>query len=244
MLFILLPVDSLAPWPILLDNVYNINFYIYKFVLNNENFFSAAVALNPEASGMYGTLYINSLFKIDLDLPGRIRKPSKRKEGADPLLPITPARPPRTIPVPVAPVSFSSRRIQGSQNRAAATILFTPRSRANTVKQHGPLPGNQFPPPSPTPQQGQSPLKSVLTLSSNNSSDTEEEVRKELEKLDLQSQSGSQSRSGSRSRSSSHSPRAGPHSTQNRVQRPKGGANDVWKFFEKSPERHTCVFCK
>ena len=142
---------------------------------------------------MYGTLYINPLLKIDLD-PGHVRKPSKRKEGVDPLLPITPARFPRTIPVPVAPVSFSSRCIQGSQNRAAATILFTPRSHANTTKQHrGPLPANQFPPLSPTPQRGQSPLKSVLALSSNNNSDTEDEVRKELEKLDLQSQSGSQS---------------------------------------------------
>ena len=90
-------------------------------MFNNENFFSAATT-NPEASGTYGTLYINSFLKVALDLQSRIRKPSKRKEGVDPLLPITPARPPRTIPVPVAPVSFSSRRIQGSQNRAAATI--------------------------------------------------------------------------------------------------------------------------
>lgn len=212
-------------------------FFIFiKFVLNNEKFFSAAAALNSEASGMYGTLNINSLLKFALDLPSRIRKPSKRKEGVDPLLPITPARPPKTIPVPIAPVSFASRRIQGSQNRAAATILFTPRrSRANT----GPFAANQYPPPSPTPQRAQSPLKSVLALPSNNSSsDTEDEMRMELEKLDLHSQSGSQSRSGSQS------PRAGPHSTQRRAQRPKGGASDVWKFFEKSSGRHTCVFCK
>ena len=94
--------------------------------------FSAAFALNPEAYGMYGTLYINPLLKIDLD-PGHVLKPSKQKEGVNPLLPITPARPPRTIPVPVAPVSFSSHRIQGPQNRAAATILFTSRSHTNTA---------------------------------------------------------------------------------------------------------------
>ena len=208
-------------------------------MFNNENFFSAATT-NPEASGTYGTLYINSFLKVALDLQSRIRKPSKRKEGVDPLLPITPARPPRTIPVPVAPVSFSSRRIQGSQNRAAATILFTPRSHATAKQHHGPPPANQFPPPSPTPQRAQSPLKSVLTLS-NNSSDTEEEVRKELEKLDLHSQSGSRSRSGS---SGSQSPRAGPHSIQHRAQRPRGGANDVWKFFEKKSGRAICIFCK
>ena len=188
--------------------------------------FFSAVALNPEATSMYSTLYINSLIKISLDLQGCIWKPSKRKEGVDPLLPITPARP---------PVSFSSRRIQGSQNQAAAAVLFTPRKQQH----HGPAP-NQYPPPSPTPQQ-------PLTLSSNNSSSgTEDEVRIELEKLDLHSWTGSQSRSGSRSRSCSPSPHTRPHSTmtQHKLQRPKGGANDVWKFFDKSSERHTCVFCK
>jgi hypothetical protein len=195
-------------------------------------FFSAA--LNPEASGMYCLffIYIISLIKISLDIQGRIRKPSKRKEGIDPLLPITPARP---------LASFASRRIQGSQNRAAAAVLFTPRKQ-----HHGPVtgPANQYAPPSPTPHRAQSPLKTAFALSSNNSSDTEEEVRIELEKLDLRSQSGSQSRSGSSSRSGSQSPRAGPHSTQHKAQRPKGGASDVWKFFEKSSGRQTCIFCK
>jgi hypothetical protein len=232
MLFVLL--DGLDRIP--LSNVFYFNLYTYKFMLNNENFFSAA--LNPESSSMYGTLYINPLLKISLDLQAgsRIRKPSKRKEGVDPLLPITPARPPLT---------FASRRIQGSQNRAAAAVLFTPRARK---QHHGPVPltANQYPPPSPTPQRAlraQSPFKSTLA-SNNSSSDTEEEVRIELEKLDLHSQSGSQSQSGSRSRSGSQSPRAGPHSTQRKAQRPKGGANDVWKFFEKSSECSTCVFCK
>ena len=58
MLFVIhseLPVDSLDLRPRLLGNIYYINFYIYKFVLNNENLFSAAAALNPKASGMYGT---------------------------------------------------------------------------------------------------------------------------------------------------------------------------------------------
>ena len=103
-------------------------------------FFSAALNPDSETSGiigMYGTLYINSLFNFFLDLQGRIWKPSKQKDGIDPLLPITPARPPN--------ISFASRCIQGSQNQAAAAVLFTPR------KQHyGPGPANQYPPPSPT----------------------------------------------------------------------------------------------
>jgi hypothetical protein len=224
MLFILhLELDRLDPIP--LGNVYYFNLYTYKFVLNSEIFLSAALNSDLEASGMYGTLYINSLIKISLDRQGRIRIPSKRKEGIDPLLPITPARPPG---------SFASRRIQDSPNRAAAAVLFTPR------KHHGQFPGpaNQYPPPSPMPQRAQSPPKNALALSSNNSSDTEEEVRIELEKLDLHSQSGSQSRSGSQS------PRTGPHSTQHKAQRPKGGAKDVWKFFEILSARQTCLFCK
>jgi hypothetical protein len=63
-------------------------------------------------------------------------------------------------------------------------------------------------------------------------------LRIELEKLDLCSRSGSHSRSGSQS------PHAGPHSTQHKAQRSKGGANDVWNFFEKSSGRHSCKFCK
>ena len=127
-----------------------------------------------------------------------------------------------TIPPP-PPGPFASRHIHGSQNRAAAAVLFTP-----CKQQQGPVPANQYPPPSPTPQRAQSPLKTGFTLSSDNSlSDTEDEVRIELEKLDLQSWSSSRSQSGSWSQS----PRAGPHSTQNKVQRPKGGALNVWKFF-------------
>lgn len=180
-------------------------------------------------------------FSLDLQVQGRIWKPSKRKEGVDPLLPITPAKPAAKTNPPPPPGPYASRRIQGSQNRAAAAVLFTPRKQ-----QQGPVrvPANQYPPPSPTPQRVRSPLKTGFTLSSNSSSsDTEDDVRIELEKLDLQSRSGSRSGSGSPSQSP-RQPHAGPHSTQRKVQRPKGGANDVWKFFEKSPGRHTCVFCK
>ena len=49
---------------------------------------------------MYVHIIYKFSFKISLDLQGRIRKPSKRKDGIDPLLPITPARPPKTIPPP------------------------------------------------------------------------------------------------------------------------------------------------
>ena len=55
------------------------------------------------------------------------------------------------IPVLLAPVSFATHWIQGSQNRAAAAVLFTP--CANSAKQHhGPVPAQQYPPPFPTPQ--------------------------------------------------------------------------------------------
>ena len=137
---------------------------------------------------MYARIIYKFPFKISLDLQGRIRKPSKRMEGVDPLLPITPARPPKTIPPP-PPGPFASRRIKGSQNQAAAAVLFTPHKQ-----HHGPVPANQYPPPSPTPQRAQSPLKTGFTLSfDNSSSDTEEEVRIELEKLDLRSQSSNSS---------------------------------------------------
>ena len=63
-------------------------------------FFFFPAALNPEATGMYARIIYKFPFKISLDLQGRIRKPSKRKDGIDPLLPITPARPPKTIPPP------------------------------------------------------------------------------------------------------------------------------------------------
>ena len=114
--------------PILLGNVYNINLYIYQFALNNEKFFSAA-ATNPKASATYGILYINFFLKVALELQSHICKPSKRN---------------RTIPVPVAPVSFSSRCIQGYQNQAAATILFTSWSHATTKQHHGSLPARKI----------------------------------------------------------------------------------------------------
>jgi len=125
-------------------------------------------------------------------------------------------------------MSFASRQIQGSQKRTAATILFTPRARQH----HHPhqVPAHQQP-PSPTPLQSSRP--SLSSNSSPSGSELEDEVRIGLKRLDLKSRSGSQS------------PRAGPHSKQPKItSRPKGGAKDVWTFYEKSSMRHTCILCK
>ena len=125
-------------------------------------------------------------------------------------------------------MSFASRHIQGSQKRTAATILFTP-----CVRQHHPVqvPAHQQP-PSPTPQPAKPPL-SLSSSSSPSGSESEDEVRVGLKRLQLKPRSGSQS------------PRAGPHSKQHGIaSRPKGGAKDVWTFFEKSSVRHICILCK
>jgi len=127
-------------------------------------------------------------------------------------------------------MSFASRQIQGSQKRTAATILFTPRARQH----HHPhqVPAHQQP-PSPTPLQSSRPPLSLSSNSSPSGSELEDEVRIGLKRLDLKSRSGSQS------------PRAGPHSKQPKItSRPKGGAKDVWTFYEKSSMRHTCILCK
>ena len=62
----------------------------------------------------------------------------------------------------------------------------------------------------------------------------EDEVRAGLEKLNLQP----------RSSSGSQSPRAGPHSKLAKVQRTKGGAKDVWHFYEKTGPERVCILCK
>jgi hypothetical protein len=175
----------------------------------------------------------------------RIRKPSKRLLEIDPLATITPARPkakgrqkdPAPVtPAPLPPTSFASRQIQASQNRLAATVLFTPR-------RHRGHPGSQQDqlPPSPTPYRAyQTPLIPTPSSSSSDTSDLEDEVRNGLQRLDLQPQSSSGSQSPA-------SPRAGPHSKVKKVApRPRGGAKDVWVFFEKpeNSHRHTCVLCK
>jgi hypothetical protein len=98
---------------------------------------------------MYSNVLINihkfpSQFALDHP---RIRKPSKRQQGIDPLLPITPARAraaPSAIPIPIPHVSFALHQIQHSRNRVAAAVLFTPRAKQH----HGPA--HQYP-PSPTP---------------------------------------------------------------------------------------------
>lgn len=188
-------------------------------------------------------VYVYFIFsKFIVEPQTRVRKPSKRLLEIDPLAPITPARPkakgrqqnPAPItPTPLPPTSFASRRIQASQNQLAATVLFTPRHH------HG-HPGSrqQQQPPSPTPYRiSQPPLIHAPSSPSSNASDLEDEVRAGLQKLDLQHESSSGSQS-------SH---AQPYSkVKKAAPRPRGGAKDVWAFFEKSESshRHTCAFCK
>jgi hypothetical protein len=171
---------------------------------------------------MNTAFFSKDLYIIYLEHPqGRIRKPSKRQQGLDPVIPLTPA-PPKTkarsqqqIPVTPLLTSFASRQIQASRNQAAATVLFTPRTKHSFIPHHDS--------PSPTPFQEASQLIS-------SSSEVEEEVRGGLERLELQSDSQSP---------------VSPLAKHPKVKsRPKGGAKDVWNFFEKSSEQNICIICK
>ena len=93
------------------------------------------------------------------------------------------------------------------------------------------VPLNQ--PSSPTPYQPAR-QSTLLATGSPLGSDVEDEVRVGMERLELQSSSSS----------GSGLPRAGPHSKQKNTSRPRGGAKDVWSFFEKGLGRHTCMLCK
>src|SRR5271156_5371015 len=165
-----------------------------------------------------------------LDLPTRVRKPSKRQQGLDPVVPLTPAPAPKTksrpqIPTeisttplpPPAPSSFVSRQIHKSQNqfnRTAARVLFTP----HAIRHRAPQPLD-----SPTPYSSN---EQPVLLSDNSGSEVEAEIETGLKRLNLAPSSSS---------SGSQSPRAGPHSKARIIPlKPKGGAADVWKFFEKS----------
>jgi len=184
-------------------------------------------------------IYVYFIFpKFIVEPQTRIRKPSKRLLELDPLAPITPARPKakgrQKDPAPVTPAllpptSFASRQIQASQNRLAATVLFTPRRGHPGSQQHQQ-------PPSPTPYRFQPPLISAPPSLSSDASDLEDEVRAGLQRLDLQPHSSS----------GSQSPDAGPHSkVKKAASKPRGGAKDVWEFFKKSEtsQRHTCELC-
>ena len=154
------------------------------------------------------------------------------------MVPLTPAPPPKTksrhqiptTPVPPAPSSFVSRQIQRSQNRfnqTAARVLFMPHAIRHSAPQ---------PPDSPTPHPSHE--QPVYSLSDNMSgSEVENEIGTGLRRLDIAKSSSS---------SGSQSPRAGPHSRARNIPfKPKGGAKDVWKFFEKSQSnRHICILCK
>ena len=175
------------------------------------------------------------LSEFIVDLPPRIRKPSKRLQEIDPLAPITPARPKptrRQQPAPTTPVcptghphvTFASRQIQSSQNRLAAAVLFTPHGNNRSGHQ---APQNQ-PLSSPTPH------RSAQQPATGSGSDVEDGIRAEMRRLEL----------GLSSSSDSGAPRAGPHSKEKNLSRPRGGAKDVWSFFEKGFGRHTCILCK
>lgn len=175
------------------------------------------------------------IFKKNL---GRIRKPSKRLQEIDPLATLTPAPPPKIrhqrqkqqVQTPV-PSNFASRQIQGSQNRRAAAVLFTPHLQRQGA---GLVSGHQLS-PSPTLQRAIQPQQPLLSFSGSDS-EVEESVRVGLERLNLAPQTSSDSQS----------PQAGPHSKQNPVpKQSKGGAKDVWTFFDKSGDKHVqCVLCK
>jgi hypothetical protein len=182
---------------------------------------------------------------MSLDLPPRVRQPSKRQQGLDPVVPLTPAPPKITqqrqkqVPkTPTYPSSFTSRRIQQSQNRTAARVLFTPLATQQLRPGFTPARTAAAPahlPDSPTPlQRRQQPV-----LSNQSGSDVEDEVRAGLEDLNL-ARSGSQS-----SGSGPQSPRAGPHSKARKVPSKSRSAQDVWTCFEKlENNRHRCLFCK
>lgn len=170
--------------------------------------------------------FSKKLYKIYLERSqGRIRKPSKRQQGIDPVIPLTPA-PLKTKArsqqqIPASPqVTFASHQIQASRNRTAAEVLYTPRTKRHHVfRQES---------PSPTP------LQDAPQLISLDSEEVEEAVRGGLARLELEDRSDSQS-------SDSISVSAELPKVKSR---PKGGANDVWKFYEKSSDRHICIICK
>lgn len=164
------------------------------------------------------------------------------------MAPLTPARPKKggkqtansNIP---ATNTFASRQIQGSPNKRAATVLFTP------CQQHTAHLSFQT---QSSPTQHAVPASHLVHVMQPSESGVEGKVAAELEALNLQPHSSGspfssafQSHSGSKSRSGSHSPRAGPHSKQKRViLRPKAGAKDIWTFFQKSHSQHTCLLCQ
>ena len=172
------------------------------------------------------------------------------------MAPITPARPKagKSHPQPqpqtpiAAPSTFAARQIENSQNRRAATLLFTPGSKRRTRPGKAPAPQQ---PPSPTPQPIQPPTHSTLRTFSQSTlhdpahagtgdpsdSDSEQEgsVEAALQALDIQS----------RSSSGASSPRAGRHSTHRTVPlKPRGGAKDVWTFYKKTRGRQVCSLCE
>ena len=135
--------------------------------------------------------------------------------------------------VPKTPVSstFAARQIQSAQKKKAAAILFTPhaphqgRSQVHTYQSQA----------SPTPHYPHQTPESPILSSTSRDSDVEVDVRVSLEKLNLER----------RSSSGLQSPCAGPHSKQAKVRvQTKGGAKDVWTFFDKTAQHRTCILCK
>lgn len=177
----------------------------------------------------------------------RVRKPSQRQQGIDPLAPLTPAPPKQPYrqrqtqkQVPKTPVpAFSSYQIQASRNQQAAAVLFTPRTprTPRTRNQRGPIPAHQQH-PSPTPHHVNPLVQPTVFPVSGSGSDVEDEMRAGLERLNLEPLSSS----------GSSSPRAGRHSRPSKARpiqpKSKAKANDVWTFFEETGNQRKCSLCK
>ena len=170
---------------------------------------------------------------IESDAP-RARKPSKRAQQIDPLLTITPAKSPAKAKGSVVPSTpFAAQQIQGAQNRRAAALLFMPHAVLHPSL--GPARLRPLSPsPVPVPDHSTSPL---APGDSSDSDSLEDEVRDGIKKINLVATAcfGSGSKS----------PCTGPHSKQRVTSlKPRGGAKDVWSFFEKSDKHHNCILCK
>jgi hypothetical protein len=138
----------------------------------------------------------------------------------DPVVPLTPGKPKHQAPPgPVTPLAAFTK----PQHHHAAAVLFTPR------KQQGQTHVTQSQ-PSPTPKSSipSFPLRQSVDLSSDDSLGG---VPEGIQRLDL-AQSDS---------SISHSSETGTH--EQKKKKKKGGALDVWHFFNKEGSESICKFC-
>ena len=159
-------------------------------------------------------------------------------------------------PPPFPPSAFATCQLQASNNRCSAALLFTSHRQCTSVIQCSAYLQQS----SPTLRLGSHalhPAPQLRTRSPQLSSEGEEEIEVQLQRLDLGSQpssdtsSDSQSSTGqhpqahtgssqsySPSDSNSHShcsqpPCAGPHSKSKDLPRLRGGVKDIWTFFKQ-----------